>query len=182
LKFTCEIEEDGKLAFLDVMILKNENGSLGHSVYRKPTHTDKYLNFISHHHRCQKLAVIDSLAFRAFKLCDENHLLHELEHIKKVLIMNGYPIALINQRIEVMKNRVSRNAQNEKSTNWCAIPFVGDVTYRIGRIIRKELEVNLGYYTGKKLSTYFLSHKDKYDKEKLNCGVYRIKSSRCSGW
>ncbi|KAJ0178857.1 hypothetical protein K1T71_005632 [Dendrolimus kikuchii] len=44
IKFTMELEANNKLAFLDVLILRNPDNTLGHTVYRKPTHTDKYLN------------------------------------------------------------------------------------------------------------------------------------------
>ena len=46
---TVEVEKDGGLPFLDILLQKRENGSLDVTVYRKPTHTDRYLNFRSHH-------------------------------------------------------------------------------------------------------------------------------------
>ncbi|XP_018307957.1 uncharacterized protein [Mycetomoellerius zeteki] len=40
--FTMDIEENGKLPFLDVLVSKKADGTLGyHQVYRKPTHTDR---------------------------------------------------------------------------------------------------------------------------------------------
>ena len=48
--FTMEKEEDGHLPFLDINIYRKPDGSLGHKVYRKPTHTNLYLNQNSHHH------------------------------------------------------------------------------------------------------------------------------------
>ena len=46
IKFTMEEESNGELAFLDTL-LKRNNGKI--SVYRKPTHTDQYLNYSPHH-------------------------------------------------------------------------------------------------------------------------------------
>jgi len=66
IQFTIEEEENGSLPFLDVLLKRKEDGSFSFSVYRKKTHTDKYLNYKSHHHHSQKIAVIHSLAFRAF--------------------------------------------------------------------------------------------------------------------
>ena len=48
--FTMEIEEDGHLPFLDIDIYRKTDGSLGHKVYRKPTHTNLHLHQLSHHH------------------------------------------------------------------------------------------------------------------------------------
>ena len=48
-QFTMETEDDGKMPFLDVLITRNRN-QLSTSVYRKPTHTNRYLPSHSHHH------------------------------------------------------------------------------------------------------------------------------------
>jgi hypothetical protein len=46
IKFTVEEEQDGKLPFLDIMFYDKPSKSLGHHVYRKSTHTNKYLHSI----------------------------------------------------------------------------------------------------------------------------------------
>ena len=48
IKFTMEEESNGELAFLDTL-LKRNNREISVLVYRKPTHTDQYLNYSSHH-------------------------------------------------------------------------------------------------------------------------------------
>ena len=44
LKFTCELENEGTIPFLDMLIL-NANGTLSSSWYRKPSDTGLTLNF-----------------------------------------------------------------------------------------------------------------------------------------
>ena len=46
IKFTMEEESNGKLAFLDTL-LKRNNRQISVLVYRKPTHTDRYLNIFT---------------------------------------------------------------------------------------------------------------------------------------
>ncbi|XP_046384847.1 uncharacterized protein LOC124155175 [Ischnura elegans] len=85
INFTMEIEENGLLPFLDVLVSKKQNGRLGHSVYRKPTHTDQYLNANSHHHPQQKRATFSTLYQRAFSICDGDSIENE-----KRLIINAF--------------------------------------------------------------------------------------------
>ena len=49
ISFTIETETGRSLAFLDVKVTRNEKHLIT-SVYRKPTHTDRYLNYGSNHH------------------------------------------------------------------------------------------------------------------------------------
>jgi hypothetical protein len=52
--FAMEVEKQGTLPFLDVLAKRRTDGSLGHSMYRKPTHTDLSLHAKSEHHPSQK--------------------------------------------------------------------------------------------------------------------------------
>ena len=49
IKFTMEEEEDRKISFLDVEIDRSTDESVSFGVYRKATHTGRYLNFDSQH-------------------------------------------------------------------------------------------------------------------------------------
>ena len=62
-----EEESNGELAFLDTL-LKWNNGEISVLVYRKPTHTDQYLHYSSHHQTSCKESVVSSLFNRAYSL------------------------------------------------------------------------------------------------------------------
>jgi hypothetical protein len=89
IQFTME-KEEGHLPFLDIDIYRKTNGSLGHRVYRKPTHTNLYLHQNSHHHPANKQPVLVSLTRRATALCDQDSLTQELEFFTTVFKNNGY--------------------------------------------------------------------------------------------
>ena len=73
IQFTTEnAKPDGSLPFLDTLVHKQPDDSLLTSVYRKPTHTDLYLQWDSHHHLCAKYSVINTLRHRA-KTVYSNH-------------------------------------------------------------------------------------------------------------
>ena len=59
-QFTHEAEQEGAIAILDTKTTRQTDGSIVVTVYRKPTHIDKYLDFDSHHHVQHKRAVARS--------------------------------------------------------------------------------------------------------------------------
>ena len=67
IRFTVEDnKEDGSIPFLDTIVKPEVDGSLSITVYRKPTHTDQYLQWDSHHHLSAKFSVIQTLLPQGF--------------------------------------------------------------------------------------------------------------------
>ena len=91
IQFTVEREINNEFPFLDVLISKKQDGNLRVIIYRKPTYTNRYLNFSSHHHHSQKPCVVSSLVHRAQWICTSEELPNELENIRESLRINGYP-------------------------------------------------------------------------------------------
>ena len=95
IRFTVEDnKEDGSIPFLDTIVKPEVDGSLSITVYRKPTHTDQYLQWDSHHHLSAKFSIIQTLSHRASTMCSNPELLQkEKEHLRKlslsVNILNG---------------------------------------------------------------------------------------------
>ena len=65
IQWTSELEADGKLPMHDTMTTRMTDGLLNFSVYRKPTHTDQYLQFQSHQPMEHNMSVIRTLTHRA---------------------------------------------------------------------------------------------------------------------
>ena len=93
IRFTVEDnKEDGSIPFLDTIVKPEVDGSLSITVYRKPTHTDQYLQWDSHHHLSAKFSVIQTLSHRASTMCSNPELLQkEKEHLRKTLTNCKYP-------------------------------------------------------------------------------------------
>ncbi|XP_071450368.1 uncharacterized protein [Hetaerina americana] len=90
IQLTMETEKNKRLPSLDILIERKRDGSLGHQVYRKPTHTDLYLNKRSHHHPAQKRGIISTLVHRATSVSDQEHLEAEIQHLRKTFQQNEY--------------------------------------------------------------------------------------------
>ena len=95
IKFTLERERNGILPFMDIHI-RRENDRLVTKVYRKETHTNRYLNWKSNHSKSFLLGIIKGQTHRAHYFCDlKEDLLEELSFLKDVFVMNGYPLHLV---------------------------------------------------------------------------------------
>ena len=88
IQFTSEREQG---PCLDVTILHNGDGFLSTKMYCKPTHTDQYLQFSSHHPTAHKRGVVSTLLKRAAPHCSMNSLVREeRSYVKETLHQNGY--------------------------------------------------------------------------------------------
>ena len=68
------------------------DGRLPITVYRKPTHTEQYLQWDSHHQLSAKYSVINMLNHRAKTVCNKSELLQkEMDHLRKALTHCRYP-------------------------------------------------------------------------------------------
>ena len=114
IQFTCEEQrKDGSIPFLDVLVTPSEDGSLNSTVFRKPTHTDLYLQWDSHHTLPSKYSVIGTLLHRAKTICSNPQLLkQEEDHLYTALSRCKYPALALNR----MKIK-SRNPTKKKNNN-----------------------------------------------------------------
>ena len=132
-----EIKEDNSLPFLYILLSRKEGSSLAHQLYRKKTHTDKYIWSYSHHHQAQKIDVINTLTIIGKRIYDLAHLDLELEHLVKVFKNNGNKENLIKKTMKRSQEVSMERNQNEiiKSIN---IPYIQGTTNKIANILRKK--------------------------------------------
>lgn len=173
IQFTMESEKDGALPFLDVLVKRKPDGTLGHQVYRKPTHTNRYLNAQSNHHPAQKQSVINTLIHRAKTLSEVGNLHEELATLKEVLISNGFTSRNIERAIQKNNNKsVTREKKEYKSTVF--LPYIQGCTDKVGRVLEKK-GVRTIYKAVNKISQNF----PKYNKPSPleTPGIYSIPCS-----
>ena len=97
IKFTTELPGTDGLPFLDTLT-KPTSKSIECTVYRKPTHTDRYLDYKSNHSISAKLSVIHTLIHRAKQVCSTPEFLaKEMDHLHKVLQHNHYQTQFFQQ-------------------------------------------------------------------------------------
>ena len=95
-------------------------------MYCKPTHTDQYLQWDSHHSLSAKYSVIGTLTHRAKVVCTDPELLQsEINHLRRALEKCNYPTWAINRvQQKVLNNNWEDTSNNNKvqnkvlSSNW----------------------------------------------------------------
>ena len=114
IRFTMETEKDNKLAFLDTAVLREPDGRLTTSVYRKPTHTDQYLAYDSHHPQSVKRGIVKCLYERAKRLVTKPSVIsEEKKHLSSVLVSNGYPFSFLQKLTKTRKPNNSAKPVNK---------------------------------------------------------------------
>jgi hypothetical protein len=124
-------------------------------VYRKPTHTNLYLNAKSHYHPSNKQAVLSILIHRARALCDEDSLQAELVFLKLVFKQNAYNDRQIHRAL----NRRPHLPQPKKPNSVAFMPFSATIVNRISRVLARHNIKSVGL-SHMKLSSLLRSVKD----------------------
>ena len=110
LEFTIETENDGKLAFLDMLIM-NDSGILTSKWYRKVTDTGLTLNYHSLAPVKYKRSVVSSFVYRIFKSCSNWQLFHEgIQEAMTILSNNQYPESFI---YPILNSTISKLVHND---------------------------------------------------------------------
>ena len=98
IQFTVKEEKDDQLPFLDVLVTK-EGGRLLTSVYRKPTHTERYIPYHSHHHPRTTTGVLRCMRDRARNICHPTKMQQKMDHLNQVFQANGFPENLVKKTL-----------------------------------------------------------------------------------
>jgi len=142
IQFTVEEETEGStLPFLDVCLSHHSDGTIGTSVYRKPTHTDRYLDYGSHHPLQRKAGVIRTLFTRA-KCLSSTAVEHstEVNHLVAALRKNGYPKKMIDKSVMVHQPR--QRCEDEGKKVVVTLPYIRGTSETLRRILaRANIEV-----------------------------------------
>ena len=189
INFTCEIEADKTLPFLDIKIQRS-NGSFVTSVYRKPTFTGLFTNFESFIPLVFKKGLIYTLMFRYFKLSSSYDIFHaELEKLKTLLKQNGYPRRFLDHCFRIFLNKISHPPVKPLTAPRLllslVLPFTGNHGLQIRQQVTKllssaypHLQIRIAFRPVSRLSNFF-RFKDRLPLKLRSHVVYKFMCRRC---
>ena len=127
--------------FLDSLARQEDDGHISTKVYRKPTHTDQYLNWNSNHTLDHKRSVVRTLLRRADKIVTSpDDKKAEIEHVTKALAANGYQKWALSlpppkKQREPVVNETPSTDQRQQSV---ALPYVQGTSEKLRRIFQQH--------------------------------------------
>jgi len=170
-----EIEENDCIPFLDILLIRKEDGSIGHKVFRKKAHTDNYLHFDSHHHPAQKMGVLHTLFTRAYRISDIDHAEEEISYLKRAFANLGYNSKSIYKAIQKAKSVKKNSKTKDTPTSNAYLPYIQGVTDKIAKILDKK-NIKTAFKPWSTIKQRMKSVKDNQDQLQQK-GVYIIKCS-----
>lgn len=173
IQFTMEIEKDNMLPFLDVVVIRTDDGLLLTDWYVKPTSSGKCLNYYSNHPLSQKISIIKGFVYRSLKLSSEQFHKDNLLKVESLLKKNNYPTGLIHSifnNYNKDKNIPEHKLQVKK---FIRFPFINPISNQINKCFNKT-NIQLVFYNLVRINSIYSRLKDKVDKEDQSGIVYRI--------
>ena len=180
IQFTLERYPAEGLPFLDTLNTVNEDGSIDIAVYRKATHTDRYLNFDSHHPKQHKSSVVQTLLNRAESIpSKEQDKIKERQRVFRSLHEgNGYPKELIRSKLRRRKEKNQDKHEDKEYCGFAALPYVEGTTERIKRVL-DDYNINTCVKPLCTLRQLLSKPKDNISLEKKTGVVYEIPCGDC---
>ena len=191
LKFTIEREKDGKIPFLDMLLIRKEN-CVESTWYCKPSDTGLVMNFQALAPKRYKKGVVSGFVHRIYRACSTWENFHtSLNKAKEILEKNQYPppfyedvIAKTLEKIVVPQEHNEQINGNEEDTSGqkryvVTMQFRGATTEQFVRKLKAcgaPIQVIL---TLRKLRSCLPSLKAPVEKLMKSDVVYKITCSRC---
>ena len=158
IKFT--MDNKGSIPFLDTRCNPNDNCTIHITVYRKPTHTDRYLDWNSNHPISAKRSVIQALTHRAKMFCSSPGLLDkEMDYLNKVLCRNSYPDWFL-KKANNRPHMDQANHQEITKESFVTVPYIHGLSEQFRRIF-KDTNVQIIFKGCNTLKTLVMYPKDK---------------------
>ena len=191
ISFTFETEKENCLPFLDVLVSRDGN-NFSTSLYRKPTFSGLYSNFMSFMPISYKKGLLFTLLFRGFSLCtDWVKFKSDLTFLKSVMSKNGYPRFFVDKCIVTFLDKIGSSKQtvmsvSKKELKIC-LPFLGKESLRLRSHLLKFSKIYLPGYC--KLQIIFSSKnrlgdhfrfKDKIPLECRSFILYKFLCNKCN--
>ena len=163
------------MPFLDVLVTCQHNGAPTTTIYHKPTHTNRSLQFTSHQPRHHKLSVACSLHNRLnTHITDHTNYCVQSSHVKQTLALNRYPRKYFHGQWKI----TDRSLHTHSFESFTSKTHVQGVFDKI-RVLN-EVGVKVAMKPHLTIRKLLPSLKEPLDNSEKSCLVYQVPCLDCS--
>lgn len=181
LQFTIEVEQNGRIPFLDLLVIREDN-QIVTDIYKKPTSSNRILNYHSQHPKYQKINIIREMVKKVLLNSHQRFHKTNIQNLRSVLKKNDYPTKLINIIINDTKNNITRNhnSTNDNIVNYSKLPNIKGLSRPLKNALKtNQTSKKIALYNTKTIKGLFTKLKDKTPiMEQFNV-VYKIPCNNC---
>ncbi|BHF77634.1 hypothetical protein SprV_0602074300 [Sparganum proliferum] len=173
-----EEENNRVLAFLDVQVSRQEDGTLQTGVFRKVTDTEKILHYNSNHPLSHKRSCVRTLFHRIHTHCSrEAEKLRERKILWRLFLANGYPRSFVN-KCSYRKHTKTDGEKKQKPEISRVLPYVSNVSEATERMLR-PLGVGVGHRPEATIRRLIMQSQDRLPLADTSGVIYRVKCLDC---
>lgn len=195
IKFTCEMESNNSIPFLDTRLIKEKDG-ISFDIYRKPTDKPLCIPYNSHHDLNHRLAAFESMCYRAWNLPLSDELRRkELEYIVNMAVINGYrrevveSISRKHERRIILKSLTTLQSEHRETMRkitdragndvmrTVVLPHFAPLTNPIKKVLKRN-NINVCFKNRRTLRDIIGGLKKKTGMMEKS-GIYRIPCQNC---
>ena len=168
---------------MDLLVVRNEDGTVKGKVYQKKTHTEQYLNYNSHHPVHQKVGVVTTLLDRAHALTSNpEDIATEYNKIETSLNKCNYPTWMIKKAKQQIHNKHPERKQTtkkEEKKKTVVIPYIKGISEAARRIFKKyNIETAMKPHCT--IKNVLVHPKDKIEQMRTSSVVYSVPCKDCN--
>lgn len=141
--FTIEQEVNRKINFLDMTIIRNENGTLATRWYQKHGSSERIISWKSTHQRNQKLSIVKQYALNMFRLTSPQFHKDTKTLAMHIFLKNDYPSRKAKEIIDLACEEATGNLPNKprlstqgKEFARISLPAMQNLTAPVARVCK----------------------------------------------
>ena len=107
-------------------------------MYRKPTHTERYIPYHSHHHPRTTTGVLRCMRDRARSICHHTKMQQERDHLNQVFQANGFPENLVKKTLTThpppLPETSEPQQQLDEAPKILCTPYIKGLSEKIAKV------------------------------------------------
>lgn len=177
IRYTCERENNKMITFLDIKLIRRDDGGVMTDLYTKPQKSNRSINYWSYHPKYQKVNIIRNEISRISTISDPKFVKQNIERLKIKYCENDYPPLFVEEVINKQINKGRVEHKEIKPTMYGSIPYLPGLSEEI-RAILNRFNISITFKINKPL-TSITNNKSLVDKFHGNGVVYAVPCESC---